>query len=90
MGNTTTKRQTDQDMEGSIRSSYNEVDHTLSVNGFLVGNVGHKVTMAVTTTSIASDTETYTFLDGSTQLYQIKVVYTDGTRGTLVSAERVS
>jgi hypothetical protein len=90
MSNITSKPRSDQDSEGAIRSAYNDVDATISTNGFLVGKVGHKITMAVSTTSIASDTETYTFLDGSTTLYVFKIIYTDGTRATMMSAERTA
>ena len=86
----TTKEISDKDANQAIRSVFNDVDKTLSTNGFLVGKVGHKVVNAISTTTIADDTETYTFTDDGTQLYQIRIIYTDGTRETLLSAERIS
>lgn len=86
----TTKQPTMLDNEQVIRNVFNEPDKSLTVNGFLVGKTGHKVTMALSTTNIANDTETYTFLDGATTLYEIEVIYTDGTRAVMISAERIS
>ncbi len=78
------------DANQTLQGAYNAVDATLSTNGFLVGKIGNKVTMAISTTTIANDTETYAFADGAIALYSIKVIYTDGTRDVLVSAERIS
>lgn len=78
------------DANNVLRHAYNFEDASVTVNGFLVGQVGHKVTMAISTTSIANDTETYTFLNGATTLYTIKVIYTTGTRDVFLSAERMS
>lgn len=86
----TTKSQSNLDFQQTLKSSYNDVNATLSVDGFLVGKVGNKVTLAISTTTIANDTETYTFLDGATSLYQLKIIYTDGTRELMLSAERIA
>jgi hypothetical protein len=86
----TTKPLNDRDYEQAIQSVYNQVDATLSVNGFIVGKVGHKITQTITTTTIANDTEVFAFYDGATMLYEIKVIYTDGTRTLMLSAERIS
>lgn len=86
----TTKQFSDQDADQVLQYAFNDVDATISTNGFLVGKVGHQVTMAISTTTIANDTETYTFLNSGTQLYEIEVIYTDGTRETLLSATRIS
>lgn len=85
-----TKTLTDRDANQTLQSAYNDVNATLSVDGFLTGKVGNKVTLAISTTTIANDTETYTFLDNGTSLYVYKLIYTDGTRGTLLSAERTA
>lgn len=86
----TTKSLSDRDYEQAVQSVYNSVDATLSVNGFLVGKVGHKITQTITTTTIANDTEIFGFYDGATALYEVKVIYTDGTRSLMLSAERIS
>lgn len=73
-----------------LQKSYNDVDATLSTSGFLTGKIGNKITREVSETNVAGDTETYTFFDGTNQLYQLKVIYTDGDREDMLSAERIS
>lgn len=86
----TTKQPTKLDYEQSIQGAYNDVNATLSVDGFLTGKVGHKVSLALATTTIADDTEIYTFEDNGTLLYQITIIYTDDSRSLMVSAERTA
>lgn len=86
----TSKKLSIKDSQQAIRAAANDVNDTLSVDGFLVGKVGHKVVMTIATTSIANDTEIYDFSDSGTSLYQITVIYTDGTRSTFLSAERTA
>ncbi len=78
------------DYEQTLQSSYNDENATLSVDGFLTGKVGRKVELAVSMTSVADDTETYTFSENGISLYQIKIIYTDGARSLMISAERIS
>lgn len=86
----TLKPPSDLDFSQNIQRSYNDVNGTLSVDGFLTGLVGRKVVLAISTTTIPNDTETYTFSENSVQLYVIKIIYTDGTRATMLSAERTA
>lgn len=86
----TSKQMSKLDSEQTLKGAFNEVDKSFTTNGFLVGKVGHKVELAISTTSIVNDTETYTFIDSGTQLYQIQVIYTSGSRETMLSAERIS
>ncbi len=86
----TSKSPSIQDGLSVLRHAFNEVDATISVNSFLVGKVGHKIELALSTTTITDDTETFTYKDGSNTLYAIKIIYTDGNRDTMLSAERIS
>lgn len=86
----TTKQISKNDQENAIRYSYNDVEGSLTVNGFLVGKVGRKVELVISTTNVSDDTETYTFKEGSTALYSLRVIYTTGARDQLLSAERIS
>lgn len=86
----TTKPLSERDANQTLQSAYNEVDATISTSGFLTGKVGHKVSMSITTTTITDDTEVYEFSNDGTALYTITVIYTDGTRETLLSAERTA
>jgi len=60
------------------------------VSGFLTGKVGAKVEAVYSTTTIAGDTATFTYKDNGTTLYAIRVIYTDGSRNDILSAERIS
>lgn len=86
----TTKRSTRKDGMQTLQMAYNDVDASLTTNGFLVGKVGHKVTLDIQTTSVTNDTELYSFFDNTELLYQIKLIYTDETKALLISAERVA
>jgi hypothetical protein len=86
----TTKRSTRKDGMQTLQMAFNDTDASITTNGFLVGKVGHKVTLQVTTTSSSNDTEIYTFLDGEQLLYQLTLVYTDSGKTQLVSAERTA
>ena len=90
MANTTTKPMSDSGFENVLRGAHVPEDQSLAVSGFLNAKVGHKVTQVISTTSVADDTETHSFYDGSTLLMQLKVIYTDGGRSTYLSAERIA
>ncbi len=90
MSNHIQKNLSERDANQTLQSAYNDVDATISVNGFLVGKVGNQITLAVSTTSVANDTYTYSFFDNSTLLYQIKIIYTDATQSQMISAARIS
>lgn len=81
----TTKDISKEDAENTLRYSYNDVDGSLGVNGYLVGKIGRKVTLTTTTT-----TDTFTFTENGTLLYTILITYTDNTKATLLSAERTA
>lgn len=78
------------DYEQTLQSSYNDVNATLSVDGFLTGKVGRKIELAISTTTIANDTEVYSFSENGTALYTLTIVYTDGSRAQLSSVERTA
>lgn len=84
------KSVTKRDSDDVLKYSFNEEGRTLGVDGFLSGKVGHKVEVTISTTNVANDTETYTFSDSGTTLFEIEVIYSDGTRQVLESAERIS
>jgi len=90
MANSTSKRASDASHENVLRSAHNEVDASITTNGFLVGKPGHKVTATLTTTTVSDDTVTFTFFDGTVQLYQLKIVYPTSQTIPFLSAERIS
>lgn len=90
MPNVTSKPSSDVDASQTLQGAFNDVDKTITINSFLVGLVGREITLVIQTTNVANDTELYTFLESGTQLYQFQIIYTDGTRTTLMSATRIS
>jgi hypothetical protein len=87
---TTSKRLSERDANQTQQSTYNQETATTSVDGFLAGKVGHKISIATTTTNVANDSETITYSDNGNTLMVIKNIYSDGTRQVLLSAERIS
>lgn len=93
----TTKPLSDRDGNQVLQGAFNDVDKTISTNGFLVGKVGHKVTREDTDAQYLTGLEAgddYSFYDNSTGgpglLYTLRLIYTDSTKEVLVSAERVA
>ena len=86
----TTKPLSERDSGQTLQHSYNEMNSTLGVDGFIVGKVGRKIDMSITTTNVANDTENYVFSEGGVNLYTIQIIFTDGTRETLSSVERTA
>lgn len=81
----------DVDANQALYQSYNQVDASLTTNGFLIGKVGNKITQTISTTTIANDTSTFNFYcDFTTLLYTYVLIFTDGTQSTLLSATRTA
>lgn len=87
---TTSKPISQLDGNQTLKRAFNEVNDTLTVDGFLVSVVGRKVTQTISTTTIAGDTATFDFSESGTPLYSLKLIFTDGTQSVLISAERIS
>lgn len=87
----TDKKSSGRDAAAAMRMAFNDADHTLGVNGFIVMAPGRRITRAVTTTTLAGDTEVFSFFQNSTDLlYTIQVIYTDGSRQDLLEVERIA
>jgi hypothetical protein len=82
----TTKPLSEKDYSQTLQGAYNDVDKTLSVNGFIVGKVGHRITRS-DYLAIGDD---YSFYDGATLLYTIRVIYTTSSKAILSSVERIA
>jgi len=82
----TSKRLSEKDYQQTLQGSYNEVDKTLSVNGFIVGKVGHKVVR----TDYSTTGDDFSFYDGATLLYTIRVNYTTSSKAILDYVERIA
>jgi hypothetical protein len=86
----TTKTLSERDYQQTLRLSFNDVDSSLTTNGFLIGKVGRKVEVAIATTTVLDDTAIYTFSENGTVLYQYTIIYTNGGRTQMISAERTA
>lgn len=85
------KLMTERDANQVQRIAYNSVNNTTGVDGFIVGAVNRRITRAVSTTTIANDTETYNFYQNTSELlYTIRIVYTDGTRTDMLETQRTA
>ena len=90
MSNKTAKVFSERDGDQVLQASFNDVNSTISTDGFLVGKVGRRIDVAVSTTTVANDTETYSFSENGTALYTIVIVYTDGNRTTMLYTARTA
>ena len=86
----TTKPFSEYDSNQINQKVYNPEGGTLAVDGFLAGKVGRRVDLALSTTVVTNDTETFTFSENGTTLFVLVLTYTDGTRAQLLSAERTA
>ena len=88
----TNKIMSDRDFQQTLRYSYNDVDASLNVNGFLAGAVGRKIIQTITTTNVANDTQILDFTEnsGTLALYQYTVIYSDASQTLMLSAERTA
>jgi len=86
----TTKKLGTSDADQVLKRAYNPDDASLTINGWIAGQVGNSITQTITTTNVANDTAIFSFKENGTQIYQLTIVYTDATQGTMISATRTA
>lgn len=86
----TSKTLSERDGQQTLQLAFNDVDATITTNGFLVGKVGRKIVQTISTTSVSNDTATFAFSESGIALYSLKVIYTDSSQSVMLSAERIS
>lgn len=86
----TKKRLSEYDANLIAQKNFVNEDASQVISGFLVGKVGRKIDLTITTTTVANDTEEYSFSEDGNALYSLRIIYTSGTREILLSAERIS
>lgn len=86
----TQKKFSQRDADQTLQASFNDVDSTITVNGFLVSVVGRRVDVTISTTTNPGDTQNFAFSENGIALYTLKVVFTDNTYSQLLFAERVA
>lgn len=91
MANRSPKMLSDQDADQCLKYAFNDVDGTLTTNGFLVGEVGRQITQTITETTVPGDTSVFSFYDPTgTLLYTFTIIFTDSTQQTMISATRTA
>lgn len=88
-----TKPNTRKDYTQCISTSFNDTDNTLSVSTFVTGKVGYKIERTNTEAgdldgSAAGDD--FSYYDGATLLYTLRILYSDAAKLSLTSVERVA
>jgi hypothetical protein len=86
----TTKKLSERDANQTLQASFNDIDSSITTNGFLTGKVGRKITQTISQTTVPGDTATFSFLESGTLLYTLTIVYTDSSQSVMLSAERTA
>lgn len=86
MSNSTSKPTSNLSGDLALRQAFNIEDKSITVNGFLVGKIGHKVVRSV----ISSTVDDYSFYDGTTLLYTFRITYNNATHDEIDQAERTA
>lgn len=86
----TVKGKSEYDNLQTLGQAFNDVDSTITTNGFLVGLVGRKVTVTISMTTVTGDTQSFAFSENGIALYTLKLIFTDATCTQLMSAERTA
>lgn len=81
----TEKLLSNRDGNQTLQGAFNEEDFSLTTTGFLQGKVGRRVDVVD-----GGATEVYTFSENGIPLFEYTITYTDGTKATLLSAERTA
>lgn len=86
----TQKKFSQRDADQTLQAAFNDVDSTLTVNGFLVSVVGRRVDVTITTVNNPSDTQLFAFSENGIALYTLQVTFTDNSYSQLLFAERIA
>lgn len=82
----TSKQMTEKDYAQTLRSAFNDADASITMNSFLVGKVGHKVTRTANSATV----DDYSFYDGATLLYTLRITYNNSAHDEIDEAERIA
>lgn len=89
----TTKPTSPLGADNVMREIYNPEDDSITTSAFITAQVGYKITRTDTGAGDLGGNaagDDFTYFDGATQLYTLRVLWSDVTKETLVSVERVS
>jgi hypothetical protein len=85
----TTKMPSSLDSGQVLQGSFSDLGGLVHLDWVIAG-IGRKITYAIATTTIANDTISSTYSEGSTTLAVVHNVYTDGNRTLLSYTTRIS
>jgi hypothetical protein len=80
----TTKNFSERDANQTLQASYNDVNATLGVDGFVVGKVGRAIEKVAASATI----DDFNFYEGVALLYTIRITYSDNTKSDFTRVER--
>ncbi len=90
MAENTTKRLSERDANQTLQAAFNDIDSSLTTNGFLTGKVDREITQVISQTTVPGDTATISFLESGVLLYTLRIIYTDSSQSVLLSAKRTA
>tara|TARA_R110000868_G_scaffold287815_6_gene548147 strand:+ start:640 stop:897 length:258 start_codon:yes stop_codon:yes gene_type:complete len=80
----TTKSFTEYDQAQIFQKAYNKEEGTIAVGSFVAGKVGHKIIRAVQSSTV----DDFSYYDGATLLYTLRVTYNNGSHDEVDMVER--
>lgn len=74
------------DANQALKFAFDSTTKTLATGNFIMSKIGHKITQ----TAFSTTQDDFAYSDSGTLLMTIRVSYTDATKATFLSAERIS
>lgn len=74
------------DANQALKFSFDSTTKTLATGSFVLSKIGHKITQTV----FSATADDFTYTDSGTTLLVLRLTYTDSTKVTFLSAERIA
>ena len=86
MANVTTKEPSKLDFEQNIKNAANDQDKTIATSGFINAKIGH----AIERTAVSPVVDDFSYYDGATLLYVIRITWTTSAKNDFTRTERIA
>lgn len=86
MANTSSKETAQLSYENVLRNSYDEASKTLLTGTFIMGKVGHKITIVAQSATI----DHVSYYDNATLLMTLSVTYDNAAHDNVLEVERIA
>lgn len=86
MADHTTKTMSERDFQQAIKLSFNDSDDSLTTSSFVSAKVGYKITRSIMSATV----DNYSYYDGTTLLYTLKVTYSNAAHDDVNEVERIA